>query len=300
MSVPQSASPTGPPLGEQLRHWRRVRRISQLELASAAGSTPRYVSFIESGRAQPSRKMIGRLARALDVPLRERNVLLLAGGYAPAYTAEPLDSPQLDRVNTALSAMLCGHDPLPAVVLNRSWDLVRANNGARLLFGRLYAPDPLPESANVLQMVIEPGPVRRAVRNWHSVVPHLLERARREAVGGVLDERTDALVRRLRARADVAALLAAPEPWDAAAPVIDVRFDVAGTPLNLFSVVTSIGTPIDVTAQELRLESFFPSDDATRAAWFRLCAVGEQRGVVPGEVRASPENTRDEIPGAPR
>ncbi|CAI7979861.1 MULTISPECIES: helix-turn-helix domain-containing protein [Parafrankia] len=93
MSVPQSASPAGPPLGEQLRHWRRVRRISQLELASAAGSTPRYVSFIESGRAQPSRQMIGRLARALDVPLRERNVLLLAGGYAPAYTAEPLDSP---------------------------------------------------------------------------------------------------------------------------------------------------------------------------------------------------------------
>ncbi|OHV36757.1 hypothetical protein BBK14_14360 [Parafrankia soli] len=146
--------------------------------------------------------------------------------------------------------MLRGHDPLPAVVLNRSWDLVRANNGARLLFGRLYAPDPLPESANVLQMVIEPGPVRRAVRNWHSVVPHLLERARREAVGGVLDERTDALVRRLRARADVAALLA--------------------------------------------------SDDATRAAWSRLCAAGEQHGVVPGEVRASPEDTRDEIPGAPR
>ncbi|MBL7498993.1 helix-turn-helix transcriptional regulator [Frankia sp. CNm7] len=268
-----SASSPGSALGDQLRHWRRLRRLSQLDLASAAGSTPRYVSFVESGRARPSRQMIERLARTLDVPLRDRNVLLLAGGYAPSYAGEPLDSPQLRQVSAALTAMLEQHDPLPAVVLNRSWDVLRANQGAQLLFGRLCAPEPMPEPANVLEMVIGPGPVRRAVRNWDSVVPHLLERARREAVGGVLDDRTAELVRGLRARSDVAALLAAPGAGLEAAPVVDVRFEVDGVPLNLFSVVSTIGTPIDVTAQELRLESFFPSDDATRENWSRLRAA---------------------------
>ncbi|OHV34001.1 hypothetical protein BCD49_26040 [Pseudofrankia sp. EUN1h] len=263
----------GSALGDQLRHWRGLRRFSQLDLASAAGSTPRYVSFVESGRARPSRQMIERLARTLDIPLRDRNLLLLAGGYAPSYAHEPLDSPRLRQVGAALAAMLDQHDPLPAVIMNRSWDVLRANQGAQLLFGRLCAPEPVPEPANVLRLVIEPGPVRRAIRNWNSVVPHLLERARREAVGGVLDDRTAELVRGLRARPGVASLLAAPESGLEAAPVVDVQFEVDGTPLNLFSVVSTIGTPIDITAQELRLESFFPSDDATRENWSRLRAA---------------------------
>ncbi|MDT3440717.1 MULTISPECIES: helix-turn-helix domain-containing protein [unclassified Pseudofrankia] len=275
MVLASSTSRPGSALGDQLRHWRSLRRFSQLDLAVAAGSTPRYMSFVESGRAQPSRQMIERLARTLDIPLRDRNLLLLAGGYAPSYADEPLDSPGLRQVSAALAVMLDQHDPLPAVVLSRGWDVLRANQGAQLLFGRLCAPEPVPEPANVLRMVIEPGPVRRAIRNWNSVVPHLLERARREAVGGVLDDRTAELVRGLRARSDVAALLAAPEPGLEAAPVVDVRFEVDGTPLNLFSVVSTIGTPIDVTAQELRLESFFPNDDATRENWSRLCAASQ-------------------------
>src|SRR5512132_3405662 len=170
-------------LGDLLRHWRRVRRKSQLDLAIDALTTPRYLSFVETGRAQPSRQMVVRLARALD-------------------------GPQLERVQSALAAMLARHEPFPAVVMDRGWTVLRANEGAARLFGGLLAPAPMPEPANVLRLMIEPGPVRDAVSNWDAVVPALLERARREAVGGVLDAETRELVERLRGRADVAAVLA--------------------------------------------------------------------------------------------
>ncbi len=130
--------------GDLLRHWRAVRRISQLDLASAAETTPRYVSFVETGRSQPSRDMVLRLALALDVPLRERNGMLLAAGFAPAYPMAPLGSDQLDRVDTALASMLAQHEPFPAVVMDRGWTVLRANDGAARLFGGLYAPEPLP------------------------------------------------------------------------------------------------------------------------------------------------------------
>ncbi|HZO69532.1 MAG TPA: helix-turn-helix transcriptional regulator [Kribbellaceae bacterium] len=257
-------------LGDLLRHWRAVRRISQLDLASAAGTTPRYVSFVETGRARPSREMVLRLARALDVPLRERNGLLLAAGFAPLYPVAPLGSAQLGRVEAALTSMLDQHEPYPAVVMDRGWNVLRANRGARLLFARLLAPDPMPEPANVLRLMIEPGPVRRSVLNWAAVVNALLERAGREAVGGVFDRDTADLVRRLRARPDVAEVLADPVPTAPTVPVIDVRFAVDGEVVELFSVVSTIGTPVDVTAQELRVEAFFPADGDTRAAWRRI------------------------------
>jgi transcriptional regulator with XRE-family HTH domain len=238
-------------LGGLLRHWRSLRRTSQLELAVTAGTTPRYVSFVETGRAEPSRHMVLRLATALDVPLRERNDLLLAAGYAPVYTADSLDSPELARVETALAAMLDHHEPFPAVVMDRGWNVRRANTGAELLFSRLLAPEPIPDPANVLRLIIEPGPVRDRVRNWEHVVPALLDRTRREAVGGILDPHTDQLVRQLRERPDVSPLLATPHPGTGAGPVIDIEFDLdlTHTRLSFFSVVTTVGTPIDITAQ---------------------------------------------------
>jgi hypothetical protein len=211
--------------------------------------------------------MVVRLAGALDVPLRERNALLLAAGYAPLYSQGALGAPELDGVQAALTSMLDQHEPFPAVVMDRSWNVLRANAGAARLFGGLLAPAPLPEPANVLELMIEPGPVRDAVSNWDAVIPALLERARREAVGGVLDAETRALLDRLRSREDVASLLGELPPVSVSVPVIDVCFQFAGTALSFFSVVSTIGTPIDVTAQELRLEAFFPSDEKTRLAW---------------------------------
>jgi transcriptional regulator with XRE-family HTH domain len=226
--------------GHLLRHWRSVRAKSQLGLACDAETTPRYVSFVETGRAQPSRQMVVRLARALDVPLRERNELLLAAGYAPLYSAAPLSSPLLKRVEQALTSMLGQHEPFPAVVLDRGWQVQRANTGAQRLFGRLFAP------------------------------PALLDRAHREAIGGVLDRETAELVRDLRGRPDVARLLTEPDLSPGSAPIVDLHFDMAGTNLRFFSVVSTIGAPIDVTAQELRVEAFFPADDQTRDRWTSL------------------------------
>jgi transcriptional regulator with XRE-family HTH domain len=258
-------------VGDLLRYWRAVRRMSQLDLASAAETTPRYVSFVETGRSQPSRRMVLRLARALDVPLRERNGLLTAAGFAPVYAVEPLGSPQLDRIDAALVSILAQHEPFPAVVMDRAWNVLRTNGGADRLFGGLHGAEPLPAAPNVLRLIIEPGPVRAAVCNWDAVVPALLDRARREAVGGVLDRATSELVGLLSARPEVAVALAAADPAPAG-PVVDVSFAFGGVDLHFFSVVSTIGTPVDVTAQELRVEAFFPSDEATRAAWPRLAA----------------------------
>ena len=273
-----SLAPLAPTeLGHLLRRWRSVRAKSQLDLASEAQTTPRYVSFVETGRAQPSRQMVVRLARALDVPLRERNGLLLAAGYAPLYSCAPLTSPLLDRVEQALTSIMAQHEPFPAVVLDRGWWRQRANNGARTLFGHLFAPHPAPEAANMLQLMIGPGPVRDHIRNWATVVPALLDRAHREAIGGVLDAPTSELVRGLRARPDVAELLNEPDLSPGTAPVIDIHFDVGGAEMRFFSVVSTIGTPIDVTAQELRVEAFFPADDDTKEHWATFVAAWRQR-----------------------
>ena len=213
-------------IGVHLRRWRATRGTSQLELASESGTTPRYVSFVETGRARPSRQMVLRLARALDVPLRERNDLLLAAGFAPLYAVEPLSSPILARVDRALAAMLAQHEPFPAVVMDRQWNLQRANDGAVRLFTQLFAPDLMPAATNVLRTVIEPGPVRDRIRNWERVVPALLDRARREAVGGVFDVDTATLVDELRARDDVKAAAAAVTTDDVTAPVVDLQFEL--------------------------------------------------------------------------
>jgi transcriptional regulator with XRE-family HTH domain len=275
-------------LGELLRQWRAARGKSQLDLAGDAGTTPRYVSFVETGRARPSRQMVVRLARALDVPLRERNHLLLAAGFAPLYSLEPLASPVMARVDEALASMLAQHEPFPAVVMDRGWNLLRANDGAARLFGRLFAPEPMPAGANVLRLVIEPGRVRSHIGNWPDVVPSLLERARREAVGGVLDPASAELVAALRARPDVADLLAAPDATVASVPVVDMHFDVDGETFAFFSVVSTIGTPIDVTAQELRVEAFFPADETTRTRWMAQSTPGQATADGP----ASPADRR--------
>ena len=258
---------TTAPLGDLLRHWRSVRRMSQLDLASEAATTPRYVSFVETGRSVPSREMVVRLAVALGVPLRERNALLVAAGYAPLYRAEPLDAPQMGRVEAAVAVMLEQHDPFPAVVMDRAWNVLRANDGAQLLFGRLLAPGPPPDAPNVLRLMVGPGPVRERVENWEQVAPMLLDRARREAVSGVFDAATAELVAELRALPEVAAATDRTATRPVPTPVVDVRFRLGDLRIDFFSLVSTVGSPIDVTAQELRVETFFPSDDATAASW---------------------------------
>lgn len=188
------------------------------------------------------------------------------------YAERDIDDPAIERVLSALDRMLEQHAPYPAVVMDRQWNVVRVNSGAACLFGGLYAPEPLPEPANVLRLLLEPGPVRSAVENWYEVAPALLERARREAVNGVMDLSTAELVQRVRSGAD-SGVFAAPRSIAPLVPVIDVAFSFGDRSLRWFSVVSTIGTPVDVTAQELRFEAFFPSDEATATSWSEIVSL---------------------------
>jgi len=265
MAIATTESPSS--FGDVLRYWRRHRGKSQLAVASEAGTTPRYLSFLETGRARPSREMVDRLAGALEVPLRERNGMFLAAGFAPAYASAPLESPRLEAVSAAVQAILDQHEPFPAVLLDRAWNVRRANEGAADLFARLAAPDPVPSPANVLRLMLAPGRVRDAVRNWDQVAAALFDRVHREAVAGVLDREATELLDELRRDPAVAGALERRAADRPAGPVIDVRFELDLGTLRFFSVVSTIGTPIDVTAQELRVEAFFPSDPETRTRW---------------------------------
>ncbi len=237
--------------------------MSQLALSIEAGVTARHVSFVESGRANPSSEMVLTLARALDVPLRERNQLLLAAGYAPRYRETGLDADAMTRVRDALQRVLRHHEPFPAVVMDRHWNVLRANDAAEALFAWLLADTAAGDPPNVVRLMF--GPLRPFVANWEATGEALVQRVHREAVGGVPDLETTRLLDELLALPGI------PQGWrtpDFAAtplPVLPVEFAKDGLELSYFSMVTTVGTPQDVTLQELRLESFFPADAATES-----------------------------------
>jgi transcriptional regulator with XRE-family HTH domain len=230
--------------------------MSQLDLAIAASVTPRHVSFVETGRSSPSREMLLQLADALAMPLRDRNELYLAAGYAPPHRELSLDDDELRVAMSAVERILASHDPLPAVVLDRHWNLVRANQGAQQLFGAMLDLASLPAPVNVLELIFDPAGLRHRIANFDQLAPALLARARREAVGGVLDTTLREIVERLERES--------PErrsggPDDDRGPLIDVAFIVDGSIARYFSTVTTLGTPRDITLQELRIEMFHPA-----------------------------------------
>jgi transcriptional regulator with XRE-family HTH domain len=253
-------------VGSLIAYWRNLRRKSQLALATEADVSPRHVSFIESGRANPSREMVLLLARVLDVPLREQNRLLTAAGFAAAYRESELTAPQLAVVKQALDAILAQHEPYPAVVLDRRWNVTGTNAAADAFFGFLLAGQAAPAPANVLRLIFHPEGLRRWIANWDDVAESLLQRVHREAVGQVVDDELRALI------AEVCAYPGVPDKWkrpDLATqllPILPIRFERDGKRFAYFSTVTTLGTPVDVTSQEARVECFFPVDEETRRA----------------------------------
>ena len=239
--------------------------MSQLDLAVEARVTPRHVSFVESGRARPSREMVVALARALDVPLRERNQLLLAAGYAPLYRETGVDEPAMGQVRAALVQVLRHHEPFPAVVMDRHWDILMANVTATAMFAWLLGRERSERPANVLRLMFDPDGLRPFVANWEQVAEALVQRVHREAIGGVPDASTAALLQELLALPGVPDRWRAPDLTAVPLPVIPVEFRKGGLAVSYFSMVTTVGTPQDVTAEEIRLESFFPADQATEA-----------------------------------
>jgi transcriptional regulator with XRE-family HTH domain len=240
--------------------------MSQLALAHEADVSPRHVCFLETGRAKPSRQMVLLLADALEVPLRERNALLLAAGFAPLFRESRLDDPYLEPVRTAIDAIIAQQEPFPAVVVNRRWDVIRTNEAARRFFGWLLDGSDGAAPTNMLRMMFDPRWVRRYVQNWDAVAETLVRRVHREAVGGILDEELAALVEEILSYPGVPRRLRTPDLITPLVPVIPVRFAKDERAFNFFSTVTVIGTAQDVTVQELRIECFFPADASTAEA----------------------------------
>ena len=244
-------------VGVLLREWRGNRRLSQLELAGQAGVSTRHLSFVETGRARPTREMILRLAEELAVPLRARNALLLAGGFAPAYSEGELGGPDLAAVLAALRDVLTGHEPYPAVLIDRHWTLVDGNAAVPLLTAGA-APELLEPPVNVLRLSLHPDGMAPRIRNLGEWRAHVLHRLDRQALAT-----GDQVLRALHD--DLRALPGGRQTAQPAGFVVPLRYAVDGHELSFFSVTSVLGTPLDVTLDELAIESFLPSDARTAA-----------------------------------
>ena len=251
------------PFGGALEEARGLHGMSQLTLALEAGVSARHVSFIESGRSQPSRPMVLRLAEALDLPLRESNMLLNAAGYSAHYRERGLEDADLAPARRVLEMMLERHDSYPALVFNRHWDLMMANMGAAALTSLLDLP-PIDGPANLLRLMLDPNQLKPFIENWEAVARDVVLRARREAEPG--DEIAMRLLDEVLAYPGVPEDWRAPLPEHATEPFLAITFNAGGRRLSWITTVTTFGTPQDITLQELRIESFYPADDATEKA----------------------------------
>ena len=268
MTTTECAGRSG--VGVLLRDWRRRRRLSQLELALEAGLSTRHLSFLETGRARPSREMVMRLAQRLDVPPRERNDLLLAAGYAPVRDARSLDDPEMEPLRAVLQAVLDGHDPHPAIGVDRGWELVAHNRAATLLLDGL-PDDLLAPPVNVLRASLHPSGLARGIANLRQWKEQVLGRLAREAL-----LTGDPALRTLHQELDAYPAPAADEPdhglpgGDVAVPL---RLRTSDGELRLLSTVTTLGTPAGTTVEGLSIQTFLPADDFAADALRRRAAA---------------------------
>ncbi|MEL7198750.1 MAG: helix-turn-helix transcriptional regulator [Pseudomonadota bacterium] len=261
---------------DALRAWRRDVGISQLELAMRCGSSQKHISFLESGRSHPSRPMVASLCDALEVPLRDRNELLLAAGFAPKYAARDLSDPNLEAVQDAVRHLLDAQMPYPAVVFDRKHDTLWANMAAIRFQCWLYdvaTPAELPEIANnVLRGLLHPEGYRSHIANWDDITPVMLRRLRAEAIAPGDHEPAVELLKEMTSYPGV------PDDWrslgdpDYRIPMLTVDFAKDDEVFSLFSTITTLGTSFDVTLQEIRIESFFPADEGARSFFAKLAA----------------------------
>lgn len=257
-----------------LRYWRGKRGVSQLRLSVDSGISQRHLSFLETGRAQPGRDLILKLGIVLDIPLRQRNAMLLAAGFAPAYRERTLSDPEMGAVMQALDFMLAQQAPFPALVVDRLWNLVMHNAPAARMMRWLLdmppdAPIPRDGSVNVLKLTLDPNGLRRHLLNWEDVCTDLLQWVQREAMGDGPGSEATRLLEDLTVLPGIEAAARQPNLERAALPFLPMRLRKDGVELNLFTTITTLGTPHDVTVHELRLEAFFPADEASRR-WFEV------------------------------
>lgn len=265
-------------VGSLLRGWRERRRISQLELAIRADSSARHISFIETGRAKPSQAMVLRLAEHLDVPVRDRNALLLAAGYAPVYTETPLHDPAMHSLRTGLDRLLTAYEPNPALIMDGTYDIIAANHGIQVLLGavpeRLLQPP-----MNAIRLTLHPQGLAPRIRNLREWRTHLLERVERQ-----IALRSSTPLRELYEE-----VIEYPVPDgetdgdqtdETHVYALPMRIEVDGRLLTFISTVTTFNTPMDVTVSELAVETFLPADPETAEALQSLTTAGGGAGAV--------------------
>ena len=270
----QRAKSDGIAFGRLLKEWRGRRGFSQLDLAVAARTTQRHLSFIESGRAIPSRDMVLRLGTTIGVPLRQQNAMLLAAGYAPAWQERDLSTPDLAAVNSALDYMLAHHEPFPAFVVDRCWNLLRANRGAANLTEFLTGPgreDASSEPVNLALALVSPDGLRPYIGNWQEVVLYFLRGVQADAHTDGAPATANLLDRLLSVPGVPGLSEMLPQEADRA-PVLPIHFRRDDASLRLFTTIATLGTPRDVTLEEIRIEFFFPMDEPTAEAFRRLAA----------------------------
>ena len=251
------------PVGEQLREWRQRRRMSQLDLSLEAEISARHVSFLETGRAKPSRDMLLHLAEQLDVPLRERNLLLLGAGFAPAYSHISLDDPALADVKAVMDSLLAAHEPFPALAVDRHWTLVSANKAVGLLIGSVDDASLLTPPVNVLRLSLHPGGLAGRILNLKQWRGHILERLHRQ-LAATADPALRDLADELAAYPQPG--LGSPGASTGTDVIVPLRIATQVGTLSLLSATTMFGAPNDVTLSELALETFLPADGESRAA----------------------------------
>lgn len=242
-------------LGDLLRYWRQQRGKSQLDLSLDTGVSQRHLSFVESGRSVPSRDLLLIVSEKLDIPLRERNVLLLASGYAPMYDECTWEAPKIILLTKAIDRVLLQQEPHPALVLDRYWNVIKTNQAAPRFFGSFVDLEARKRPRNLLDLMFDPAGMRPFVEDWELVAAGLLQRVYRESVGHVVDQKTVELLKSLERYPGVKDLNTIPKTQS---PVLPITFTRGNERFSYFSLITTVGTPQFVTAQELRIECMFP------------------------------------------
>ncbi|MBS4083879.1 MAG: helix-turn-helix transcriptional regulator [Rhizobiales bacterium] len=251
------------PAGEVLREWRQRRRMTQLDLALEADISAKHLSFLETGRAQPSREMVLHLAEQLDMPLRERNSLLVAAGFAPVFSERPLTDPSLGKAKEAVELVLKAHEPFPAVAVDRHWNVVYANKPIGVLISGVPA-QLLQPPLNIIRVSLHPDGLASKIVNFHEVRAHLIARLKRQIdLSG--DAKLAELLREISAYPKPSRSVVPIREGNADDVVIKTILDTPAGRLSLFSTMTIFGSPVDVTLSELAIESFFPADSDTAA-----------------------------------
>ena len=277
---PYSGAMARPPVGELLRDWRVRRRRSQMDLALDVGVSTRHLSFVETGRSRPSAELVLAIAHHLDVPLRERNGLLLAAGYAPRYSQMSLSDPAMDHVRASIQRMLDAHDPYPGAVIDRQWNVAMANKAGQMLAHGLPA-SVLGPPHNVSRLCLHPDGLARRTTNFIDWAAYLLEQLRR-SIMQTGDPTLAALLDEVSSYPNVAQIAPMLGADHADTPPILVPFRLA-TPLgelSLFTTLTTFGTPLDVTIDELAIELFFPADKRSDEMLHAMWSLGEADGAV--------------------